>query len=591
MRSFRINRSYLPLLKFLAKLKINEQILLIALSFGVGIATGFGAIAFRWAILSCKNFFLSPQGVILSHISAYGDWLIPLVPAIGGLLVGPIVYRYAQEARGHGVPEVMEAVALKGGVIRPRVAVAKAVASAICIGSGGSAGREGPIVQIGSSIGSTVGQFFHMSGNRVKILVGCGAAAGISAVFNAPIAGVLFALEIVLGDFTIPTFGPIILSSVLASVISRAFLGNQPAFSVPSYSLVSAWEIPLYMGLGILAGFVAVLYIKALYKTEDLFEALKITDVYKPALAGLMLGIIGVFFPQIFSDGYESITSALRGEVVVWLMFLLVFLKMIATSLTLGSGNSGGIFAPSLFMGAMLGGFYGGIMHAIFPHVTASTGAYALVGMSAVVAGAIHAPITGTLLIFEMTGDYRIILPVMLASVISTFLADHLQRDSIYTLKLRRRGVSLKAGKDKSILEGMLVREVMTTTWQTVPQDMPLPQLLRFVEESRESVFPVLNRDGELKGMLTLQDIRPVVTQRVLEDLVIVEDIMMHYPPTLSPDENLGSALAKFEARDLDGLPVVDQHDPKKLLGVLRRADIISFYNKRLLEQEVLKRA
>jgi len=299
---------------------------------------------------------------------------------------------------------------------------------------------------------------------------------------------------------------------------------------------------------------------------------------------------MGIFYPQLFGVGYEAINSALHEQTLIWVLLLLVFMKIAATSLTLGSGGSGGIFAPSLFIGAVLGGCFGNVVHLAFPEVTATSGAYALVGMSAMVAGTTHAPITAMLIIFEMTGDYRIILPLMLASVISTLFANRLHRESIYTLKLRRRGITLKAGKDKTLLEGISVQEVMTTSWQTLPQGMPLSQLLQFVEQSRENVFPVLNQKGELEGILTLQDIRSVVTKRVLEDLVIVKDIMSTNVPTITLDENLGSALSKFGMRDFDGLPVVDKHNPKKLLGILKRSDIISFYNKRLLEQEVLKK-
>ncbi|NIM96783.1 MAG: CBS domain-containing protein [candidate division Zixibacteria bacterium] len=576
--------------KSVTNFKASERRVLIILSVLVGVGGGLGAVIFRWLIGFFHKVFFDYGTLLFSQATSQPNWLIPLIPAAGGLLVAPITYRLAKEARGHGVPEVMLAVALRGGIIRPLIALAKSIASSICIGSGGSAGREGPIVQIGSALGSTVGQLFRMSGERVKILVGCGAAAGISATFNAPIAGVLFALEIILGDFTMYAFSPVILSSVVATIISRAFLGNYPAFIVPAYDLVSVWEMPMYIGLGLVAGVFSVVFIKALYKSEDIFEALRINNSLKPALGGLILGTIGIFYPQLFGVGYEAISAALQEQTVVGVLILLAFLKIVGTSLTLGSGGSGGVFAPSLFMGAMLGGFFGYLVNLAFPEVTASYGAYALVGMSAVVAGTTHAPITAMLIIFEMTGDYRIILPLMLASVISTLLANKLNRDSIYTLKLSRRGISLKAGKDRTLLEGISVQEVMTTSWQALPQNMPLSQLLQFVEQSREDVFPVLNPRGELAGILTLQDIRSVVTKRVLEDLVIVEDIISHNYPTATLDENLASALSKFQVRDLEGLPVVDKYNPKKLLGILKRADIISFYNKRLLEQEALRK-
>jgi CIC family chloride channel protein len=582
----RVDRGIADLvLEFFSRLKISEQWFLIILSSVVGVGGAFGAIIFRELINFFQLIFFNYGEAVLSSITSYWIVLIPLIPALGGLLVGPLTYRWAKETKGHGVPEVMEAVALKGGIIRPKVAVIKSLASSICIGSGGSAGREGPIVQIGSALGSTLGQFFRMSGGRVKILVGCGAAAGISATFNAPIAGVFFALEVILGDFAVHTFSPVIISSFVASVISRAFLGNYPAFLVPAYDLVSVWEIPLYVILGLAAGGVSVLFIKLLYKSENLFESLKIKGHLKPALGGLLLGIIAIFYPQVFGVGYQWISAALHEEMFWGVMLFLIFLKIIATSLTLGSGGSGGIFAPSLFIGAMLGGLFGSVVHVLFPQVAATPGAYALVGMSALVAGTTHATLTAMLIIFEMTGDYRIILPLMLASVLSTLLANRLSRESIYTLKLVRKGISLKGGKDVSILTSTLVREVMSRSWESISQSMPMGQLLKVVEESRFSFYPVVNSSGDLEGILSLQDIRNLITKRGLENLVIVKDVMPGYTQLLTEDETLASALQKFGLQDVEVLPVVDKGDPKKLVGVLKRADIITFYNKKLLER------
>jgi CIC family chloride channel protein len=502
----------------------------------------------------------------------------------GGLLVGPIVFRFAREARGHGVPEVMSSVALKGGVIRSRVSIAKSVASAICIGSGGSAGREGPIVQIGSAIGSTFGQMFRLSSNRIKVLVGCGAAAGISAVFNAPIAGVLFALEIILGDFTIKTFSPVIISSVLASVVSRLFLGNFPAFDVPAYSLVSAWEIPMYAFLGALAGIVAVVFIKALYLTEDIFDSWKIPDIIKPGIGGLMLGLAGLLTPQIFSDGYEAISGALHGNMVWSIMLILVFMKILATSLTLGSGNSGGIFAPSLFMGAMAGGFFGTIVNTLFPNVTAPPAAYALVGMGAVVAGTTHAAITSILIVFEMTGDYRIMLPMMVATVFATLVSHRLSRESIYTLKLARRGIKIRAGKDIDLLSEIKVSDVMDRDFRTIPLHLTFTGIMRMMEESKDTAFPVVEKD-KLYGMLSFQDLRTILTKPVLPSLIIASDIATRNVLTVTADENLNQALQKFGHKDLDVMPVVEKDDSTKIIAILRRGDLMNVYNKRLMEK------
>jgi CIC family chloride channel protein len=571
------------------KTRFSENTYLIIISCIVGVSTGLGAVLFRWLILTFRDFFFG-HGI---------NWLIPLVPMAGGLFVGPIVYFYASEAKGHGVPEVMSAVALKSGVIRARVAVAKAVASAICIGSGGSAGREGPIVQIGAAVGSTIGQLFKLSGDRVKILVGCGAAAGISAVFNAPIAGVIFALEVILGDFTIRTFSPVILSSVLSSVVSRAILRDQPAFIVPPYQLVSAWEIPLYILLGGFAGIVAVIFTKTLYMSEDFFDhKVKIPGYLKPALGGLLLGFTGLVAvklnyagfallsaPAIFSDGYEAVSSVLGGGGIWFTLLALVVLKILATNLTLGSGNSGGIFAPSLFMGAMAGGLFGIVVHSLFPGVTAHPGAYALVGMAAVVAGTTHATITSILIVFEMTKDYRIMLALMVACVFSTLVARRLLHPSIYSLKLIRRGIRLRGGRDVNLLEVIKVGDIMQRDFKTIPMHTSLHALLRYLEESTETTLPVVTPDGRLYGMISFQDLRTVLTKHEIDALVIASDIATREIVSITEDENLNQALEKFGMRDFDLLPVVEKDDPAKIKGVIHKSYVISYYNKRLMER------
>ncbi|MEW5922395.1 MAG: chloride channel protein [Candidatus Zixiibacteriota bacterium] len=562
----------------------SETQILIGMSVIVGLGTGAGAIVFIKLIQYFKElFFGSSAEVLTTFLGSFNYW-IALIPMAGGFLVGPIVYKFAAEARGHGVPEVMLAVARKGGIIRARVALAKAVASAICIGSGGSAGREGPIVQIGSAIGSTIGQVFKMSASRTKILVGCGAAAGISAVFNAPIAGVIFSLEVILGDFAIKTFSPVLLSSVIASVVSRSFFGNHPAFDVPSYSLVSAWEIPLYAVLGGFCGSVAVLFTMTLHKTEDLFEKLKIIPMLKPAVGGLLLGIIGIYFPQVFADGYDTIKLTLYGNMMVWLTLVLIFLKILATSLTLGSGNSGGIFAPSLFIGAVAGGTFGYVAHALFPAITATEGAYALVGMAALVAGTTHAPITAILIIFEMTSDYRIILPLMVAVVFSTLVARRLFEPSIYTIKLIKRGIFLKGGKDTAVLKASNVEEIMDREFETIPAAMPLAKIVEKVEASKGTTFIVTDRLGKFVGILSFQDLLGILTQHTLDFLVIAKDIATVDNVTVSPDDDLDTALKRLNLKDSKMLPVVNRSDPSIILGVLRREDLIQFYNKKLIE-------
>ncbi|MBD3382105.1 MAG: CBS domain-containing protein [candidate division Zixibacteria bacterium] len=570
--------------RFFRRFHLSETQILIILSFVVGISTGLGAVLFIWLIESAKDLFF---GYSLSYLNQFiVSWKIwvPLIPLLGGLLAGPILYRWAVETRGSGVPEVMEATALRGGLIRPRVALAKSIALALCIGSGGSAGREGPIVQVGSSIGSTIGQVFKMSGQRIRVLVGCGAAAGISAVFNAPIAGVLFALEVILGDFGIRTFSPVILSSVIASVISRSLLGDHPAFDIPgTYKLISAYEIGLYILLGILTAVISILFTRVLYFSVDQFMKLKIHDYLKPALGMFMLGIVGLFLPQIFSDGYDTISLALVGELPLILMLVLVFAKILATSLTLGSGNAGGIFAPSLFMGAVAGGFFGKLAHGMFPEVTALPGAYAVVGMAGVVAGTTHAPITAILIIFEMTGNYNMILPLMVTCVFATLVSRRTLVDSIYTMKLSRKGIKLQSGRDILVLSSIKVKEVMHTDFTVIPHNMPLYQILQVVEESRDDCWPVVDAKGDLIGTFTLHDLRTVSAHPEMNTLVIAADISHSHPVDVSPEDTLEEALKKIAPRDIEVVPVVDHQHDDKLLGLLEKGDIYTAYNKKVI--------
>jgi len=564
----------------LRKIQPSGTNVLIVMSVFVGLATGLGAIAFILLIRYFNTLFFGLTDQILAKgLGTWSiKWWLPIIPMLGGLLVGPIVFKFASEAKGHGVPEVMNSVARLGGIIRPRVAAAKAVASAICIGSGGSAGREGPIVQIGSAIGSSIGQLFRMSGDRVKILVGCGAAAGISSVFNAPIAGVFFALEIILGDFAITTFSPVLLSSVVASVVTRSILGNSPAFSVPPYSLVSAWEIPMYIVMGVALGFAGVMFTRVLSWFEDRFDDLKMPNMLKPALGGLLLGGIAIFFPQILADGYETIKLTLYGELGVTLLVILIFLKLAATSLTLGSGNSGGIFAPALFMGAVAGGAFGILINHLFPGVTANPGAYALVGMAGMVAASTHAPITAMLIIFEMTGDYRIILPLMVTVVFSALVARQVFPHSIYTVKLIRRGIDIRGGKDVSVLKSHRVAEVMVREFETIDIRENLHEIFARIEDTNESYFLVIDSHGHFWGVLSFQDIRSLLSQRSLDTLIIARDIVSEGTVTLKFDDDLEEAFHLFNVRDLKLIPVVDQHHDNKVIGVLRREDLIEVY-------------
>jgi len=549
----------------------------IGLAVLVGVGAGIGCVIFRYLINYFTDLFFVQAKTWLSFM---GRYYVIIVPAIGGLLVGPMITFFAPEAKGHGVPEVMEAVALRGGRIRPIVAVIKSLASAITIGSGGSLGREGPIVQIGSALGSTLGQVLHLSDRRIRTLVACGAAGGIAATFNAPIAGVIFAIEIILGEIEVESLSSVVLSAVTASVIGRLVFGNSPAFPVPRYSMVSSWELLFYLGLGVIAAVVGVIFIRALYSSEDLFDRWHFPTYLKPAAGGLLLGVVGLVYPQVFGVGYETIQVSLLGTMGLQLALVLLVAKLVAVCITLASGASGGVFAPSLFMGAMLGTTFGGVVHALFPAITAGSGAYAMVGMGAVFAAAARAPLTAILILFEMTDDYRIILPMMLACVVSTLLAGRLHKESIYSEKLARRGIRLQRGRDIDVMQGITVGETMEVAPEWVPPDMSLRDLSDRFAMSHYNGFPVLDENDQLYGVVTLQDLEKVTHQGKRPLGARVRDIATTSLQVAYPDEPMWAAVKRMGVRDIGQLPVVSREDPTRLVGWIRGSDIVRAYNK-----------
>lgn len=573
-----------------ALLRTNEHTTMAILAVIVGIAGGFGAVVFRHLITLVQSISYG-SGDNFIDLARSTSWYFRIwVPAFGGLVVGPLVYFLAKEAKGHGVPEVMEAVALRSGVIRKRIVVVKSLASAICIGTGGSVGREGPIVQIGSAIGSIIGQVLRISADRIRTLVGCGAAAGIAATFNAPIAGSMFALEIILGDFGLATFSPIVISAVAATAISRHFLGDAPAFIVPAYHLVSAWEFPLYIILGIFCAIVGVSLTTILYRMEDIFESLRFPEYLKAVLGGMIVGVMGLLFPHILGVGYPAINLSLMQQISWWLMLVLLMCKIMATSVTIGSGGSGGIFAPSLFLGAMAGGFFGTAGHNILPEVTASPGAYSIVGMGAVVSATTHGPLTAILMLFEMTGDYKIILPLMIACIISSLASRQILSDSIYTLKLGRRGLNIRAGKEINVLKSISVKDVMNPHVETIPEDLGLGKLAEKISKSKYNSFPLVDADGNLTGILSFLDYSDAAYDENLKDLVVAKELSTQKVVTVSLDDNLYDALERITLKDFSILPVVSPDNPSQLLGVLSRRDIMSAYDKAVIKKSLFEK-
>jgi len=555
----------------------------ILLALLVGLATGAGAVLFRELIRLFNWLLLERVWGWATATLPYGRASLPLITGAGGLVVGLLSYYFAREAKGHGVPEVIAAIAVRGGVIRPRVAIIKSLASSICIGSGGSAGREGPIVQIGSSVGSALGQFFHLSSQRVKTLVGCGAAAGIAATFNAPVAGALFSLEIILGDFGFGNFAPVVISSVVAAAVGRWYFGDMPSLTVLHFHQRSWLEFPLYALLGVVIGIASVIFTRSLYAQEDLYDKIlaAIPPPVRTMLGGALVGVAGIFLPGILGTGYGPIDVAVAGIYTLPLLLVLAGSKLFATTTTLGSGGSGGIFAPSLFMGAMLGGAAGFLFQHIFPGVTAQPGAYALVGMGAMVAGATHAPLTAVVILFEMTDNYSIILPLMTAVVVALIVSKRLCAQSIYTLKIERAGIHLREGKDVDILKSIEAREIMRRDFETVYAGTRFKDLLKFLGEARQHSFPVVDASGKLVGVISLRNLRRWLNEPSVSDIVVAEELAKKDILTVQEDETLYTVWDKFERLDVGSLPVVAADEPKRLVGLLFREDAYAAYASR----------
>lgn len=567
----------------------SPEALLIGSAILVGAVTGLSAIIFIW---------------LLAQIGALSRWVeanaggvlgVLLFMAAAGAVVGFLIDRWAREAKGHGVPEVMEAIALRGGRIRAQVAAVKVVASSITIGAGGSAGREGPIVQVGSALGSVIGQRFKFSEERIRTLVACGAAAGIAATFNAPIAGSIFALEVILGRFTVRYFGAVVISAVSASVVAQQFLGNDFTFTVPSYQLSHLGEIPVYIVLGVLSALWAVLFIRVLYNMEGMFDHWRVPLPLKTAVGMVMTGLVSLLITDraVLGSGLHLIEEAIAEDVNFSLQILggLLVLKLLATSFTLGSGNSGGVFAPSLFMGAVLGGIVGTVANMLWPEVVVHPGAYALVGMAAVFSGAARAPITAVLIVFEMSGDYQLILPLMLATVLSTLLAELLFKDSIYTLKLTLKGIRLDRGRDEDILQGVSVEDVMVKNPLTIQASAPVSELLDLLTRTHHHGLPVLDAQNQLWGIVTVADLDLIQDGTVDIETLTVADIATPAArlAVCYPDESIGQVLRRMSQRGFGRLPVISQENNSQLVGFINRETIIKAYDVGLVRRANLQ--
>ncbi|HEX4110752.1 MAG TPA: chloride channel protein [Solirubrobacteraceae bacterium] len=533
----------------------------------VGGVSGLGAAGFRWLIFAITWLVtghqqFGQQGHVGSpHLPGLGFWFVLLVPVLGGLLYGPLIQRYAREARGHGVPEVMVAVAENGGRIRPPVTLVKALASAVCIGTGGSVGREGPIVQIGSAMASSLGQLVRMAEGRLRVIVACGAAGGIAATFNAPITGVFFGFEVVLREFSLDAILGTILAAVSADLVSRAFFGSAPFFSAVPHDLLAPHDAAylLVALLGICAGVIGVGFKTVLYRMEDFADERwrGRPEWARPAAGGVLLGLLLLALPQMYGVGYPVMDKVFAGHVAVWLMVIFMFAKIGAASLTLSIGGSGGVFAPSLFTGAAGGMAFGTAANHLFGASVGPPALYGVVAMGGVFAAASQAPLTAIASVIEMTGNFGITLSIMLAAGIASGISKQISYGSIYTTKLLRRGIDIERPRGIRALEKLTVADAM----QPIRQPDGSAPAIDHVSMGPDDRAQALARWEELVG--------PVASARE--------------PQALFEDEDLEHALRQLILYGRDGLPVVS-HDEQRLCGWLTRNNVLRVLEGRVLE-------
>lgn len=573
------------------KIAPGENFRMIVIAACIGLMAGGANILFR-TVLDGVHAYIFLGGHELLAISQ-GGWrllLLPLLPVCGMLLLIPLSLLFPGEINGYGFPRFLRQVNLEAGIIRLRTVFLKILSCSLTIGSGGSAGVEGPIAQVGGALGSQLGQFFRVSGNHMKVFIAAGAAGGVAAMFNAPIAGVFFAAEIVLlGTYAVNSFAVLVVSSAMATVVSRAYYGQSPAFPIPDYTLVNSLvELPLYSLLGLIIGLTAVLYIHVFYLLRDRFAAFRLHPQLKPVLGAFCVGILAMAFPQVMGDGYHYIEDVLAGDGVIWVMAALVFVKIVATSLTLGSGGAGGVFAPALFVGAVLGGAYGGVAHHLLPQHTATPGAYAAVGIGAFLAATTHAPLTAIFLLFEMTGNYQIIVPIMLCSIIGAVVAKKCNNDSIDTVDFGREGIDIHEGRETAVMKSIPVGRVVSEDVDFISEQANADQLLKIFSMARDSFyFPVVDETGRMTGVVSLQDVKNVLHDETLRRSARVGDICTRKVVVLTPEDNLYTAMALFDARGLEEIPVVEAADDRWVVGMLKRRDVVAAYNREVVRKGI----
>jgi len=565
---------------------LQGRSLLFILAAVVGVLGGFSATAFKELSTLAQHVILGGAGSVV-ELAVHLPWYKRLlIPAGGGVLAGIVLYLLPKEAKGHGVSEIMEAVTIRRGILHFRGALVRSLSSLMSIASGASIGREGPIVSMSAAFASKVGQFLRISKENQSILVGCGVAAGLAAAYNSPIAASFFVMEIIIGNFAIDIFAPLVISSVASTLIYRKVFGNLPVYGTPHFMMVSNWELVAYIVLGICSGIAATFFRRALVYSDKQFNRIPGPIWLKLGLGGLIVGAIGILWPDVWGNGYSTINEILKNQMTIGMIAILLFMKILATSTSVGSGASGGVFTPTQFIGATLGALLGTIAHEMFPQYVAQSSAYALVGMGCLMAGTTYAPIMAIMMIFETTLNYEIILPLMLSCIISSTIARQFHRDSIYTEKLRRKGISYDLSLEESAMRAVHVRDLMRTDVPVISANRRFKDVIHEILKSRSNVVYVVEENGKLVGAIDIHDLKEFLNEESLYSLVFARELCV--PVSVAyPEQSLTEVMDGVYLTDADQIPVVD-HLNKTFLGVITRREIIGAYSREVLKKKML---
>lgn len=573
-------------LLLLRKVVRNDHLILVGLALFVGTLAGCAVIVFREGISVFQALLYGDGGErLLSAVAAeLAWWHVLAATTAGGLVVGLAIHHLLPARRPHGVADVIEAGALRGGAMSSRVGVTAALISAASIGAGASVGREGPAVHLGAALAGWIARRLRLTRSLARTLLGCGVASAVAASFNTPIAGALFANEVILGHYALKAFAPIVIASVAGTAVSRAWFGAYPAFEFPERMPANFLEFPAFIGLGVIAGVVAIMFMRSIMLADALSRRLPTPGWARPAVGGFLVGLIALAFPQVLGVGYGVTEDALNVAYPLWLFVAVALAKIVATAVSLGFGFSGGVFSPSLVIGATLGAAYGIVAHGIFPEYSSGPDAYTLVGMGAVAAAVLGAPISTTLIVFEMTADYALTLGVMLAVVIASEISQQFYARSFFDAQLKRRGVDLREGFAGEILHAIKVREVIRTTSEAVRPELPLQDLRAALQASAMGRLFVVRADGELMGTVTLGDLSESAFDHGFDLLVNAGDVMRMHPPVLAVGDDLDTAIRVMRSSGEEHVAVVESPTSLRFLGCVHERDVMDAYNKALLK-------